>query len=637
MRRTLVLALVAIGIVSASAAGLPGKDGKLVVVRGVGWSPWHSTEHWGLSRETRDLDRRLLREAHINTLRHWGAGKPESVTGRLADGFYSIPTIHCREGAPAQFPDGSPKGLAFSDPETREKFAKRVEEHAAKFRDCEGPLCFLLGNEYSAVGHYAAIKNYQYTGFEPETQARFRVWLAERFGDIAQFNAACGTEFESFDAVEALKNNRTRYEWWLFLNRTFEQFMREAHEALKRGAPDKLTSYAKLMGTHWDPYTEDARLSFLDIGGDNLYWHWVKDWTRYNGFINDLIAAAQGRPVLLTEGGFQSLVQGEQRAGRLTKQMLWNSFLHPQVAGFCVYAYSDEWYVDGKPEEQKPSESWGIVTADRKRKPTYESVAEVYGIIEELNDFFAHCEAPPVVAVSNQALGYHAERKRIGLHDAIARIFYSDGVSFTSVTPEDVYNLDPSRTPRLIFCDGLLNCEPDGSRSALEPLLDYVREGGRMLYLCPEPWRMLYGEASVPEALRFDTNSGNLTSVSYGKGTVWFLPRNEFDGPELRALVTRFLDDTGAPRPVCVTRVRPGGSRSDSFCRRLRSGQREILLVVNSGDKKLDVVELQAVGVRRAQLLYADGARLAATSVGEGALTIRLRDIDTYALVELFR
>ncbi len=115
MRRTLVLALVAIGIVSASAAGLPGKDGKPVVVRGVGWSPWHSTEHWGLSRETRDLDRRLLREAHINTLRHWGAGKPESVTGRLADGFYSIPTIHCREGAPAQFPDGSPKGLAFSD------------------------------------------------------------------------------------------------------------------------------------------------------------------------------------------------------------------------------------------------------------------------------------------------------------------------------------------------------------------------------------------------------------------------------------------------------------------------------------------------------------------------------------------
>lgn len=635
MSRLLAVLVAVVTCTPAPAAGLPGRDGRLVVVRGVGFSPWHSTEHWGLSESTRALDRELLRGAHINTLRHWGPGTVEDVAAKLADGFYCIPTIHCNEGLKAQFADGVEKGPAFSDPATRDQFAARVREHAAKFRGHDGPLCFLLGNEYSAVGCHKTIDDYQYTGFEAPTQARFRRWLTDRFDSLEHVNRSCGTQFRTYKDVRPLANRRFRYEWWLFLNRTFERFMRSANDALKAGAPDKQTSYAKLMGTHWDPYTEDALLPFLDIGGGNLYWNWVKDWARYNSFINDLIAAAGGKPVLLTEGGFQSRVLGEEAAGRLTKQMLWNAFLHPQVAGFCVYAYSDEWYVDGNPDEQTDRESWGIVTADRRPKPTYHAVAEVYAIIERLNKFFASCEATPVVGVSNQALGQLVEGKSTALHDDIGRVLYSEGVAFKSVLPVDVYALDPATTPRLIWCDELLDCEPDGSHSGVEPLVAYVRAGGQVLYLCPEPWRVPYGRAQVPRSLRFGLDGRRVARVGYGRGSIRFLPRNQFEPDELRQLIVGFLQQTGAPRPVVVRKVRPGDQRQHCFCRLLRNGQDQILLIVNAADEPLDVVELQVSGAATARLSHGDGARIAHMARQGTRLKLRLRDIDTYALVRV--
>lgn len=614
------------------AAGLRSDGGKLVVVRGIGWSPWHQTEHWGLSPATHALDRQLLHGAHINTLRSWGEVSPEEVRQRLADGLYSIPTFHCREGLRAEFADGSPHGLAVSDPATREGFARQVEEQARKTAGVAGCLAVLLGNEYSGVGVNPTTKGYEYTGFEAPTQARFRTWLRERFGDLATLNRHCGTNLASFDEVKPLATRRLRYEFWLFQNRAFEAFMLAGHTAAKRGAPDRPTSYAKLLGTHWDPFTEDARLSFLDVGGDNWYWTWTHDWARTNAFLNDLIAAARGKPVLITEGGFPSRVVGEQRAARLTKQMLWNAFLHPEVAGFCVYAYCDEWYVDGNPDEQTAAESWGIVTADRRPKPSYHAVAEVYAAIEQLNDFFATCQAPPAVAVSNQALGALVEDASARLHEEIGRVLYANGVAFHSIMPADVHTLDPHTTPRLIFCDSLFDCEPDGSHNALAAFLRYVRAGGQVLYLCPRPWRLVYGEATVPLQLRFAGDAP--VAVRYGRGLIRYLPRDEFTLAELEALVTGFLRDTRAPEVLRVTGVTPPSRRQDAFCRLLTSGRRRIVLLVNAGDGPLRTVRLTVPGATGARLLFADGASLRTVPEPAG-IGLRLGNLETYALVEV--
>ncbi len=630
--RVLALLPLLLFVAVCHAASLRGEGGKPVVVRGIGWSPWHQTEHWGLSPATNALDRQLLHGAHINTLRSWGEVSPEAVRERLADGLYTIPTFHCREGLKAEFADGSPHGLAPSDPATREGFARQVEQQAGKMAGLEGCLAVLLGNEYSAVGVNPNTKDYQYTGFEAPTQARFRAWLQERFGDIAALNRHCGTNLASFDEVKPLATRRLRYEFWLFQNRAFEAFMRAGHEAAKRAAPDRPTSYAKLLGTHWDPFTEDARLSFLDIGGDNWYWNWTNDWARTNAFLNDLIAAAQGKPVLLTEGGFLSRAVGEARAARLTKQMLWNAFLHPEVAGFCVYAYCDEWYVDGNPDEQTDAESWGIVTADRRPKPSYYAVAEVYAIIEQLNDFFATCQAPPVVAVSNQALGALVEDASTRLHEEIGRVLYASGVSFHSAMPADVHDLDPRTTPRLIFCDSLFDCEPDGSRSALEAFLRYVWKGGQVLYLCPRPWRLVYGEATLPQELRFAPEAP--ATVRYGRGMIRYLPRDEFTPEELETLIAGFLRDTRAPELLRVTGVTPPSRRHDAFCRLLTSGQRRIVLLVNAGDALLRSVRLTVPGATGARLLYADGASLR-TVPEPGGIGLRVSELETYALVEV--
>lgn len=630
--RASALLLSVLFVAACQAAGLQGNGDKLVVVRGIGWSPWHQTEHWGLSSATNALDRQLLHGAHINTLRSWGEVTPEAVRKRLADGLYTIPTFHCREGLKAEFAGGSPHGFAPSDPATRAGFARQVEAQAAKMAGLEGCLAVLLGNEYSGVGVNPTTKSYEYTGFEAPTQARFRAWLQERFADIAALNRHCGTHLFSFDEAKPLVSRRLRYEFWLFQNQAFEAFMRAGHEAAKRVAPDRPTSYAKLLGTHWDPFTEDARLGFLDIGGDNWYWTWTKDWARTNAFLNDLIAAAEGKPVLLTEGGFPSRVVGEERAARLTKQMLWNAFLHPEVAGFCVYAYCDEWYVDGSPDEQTDGESWGIVTADRSPKPSYHAVAEVYQVLEELNDFVATCQAPPVVAVSNQALGALVEDASTRLHEEIGRVLYANGVSFRSVMSADVHGLDPRKTPRLIFCDSLFDCEPDGAHSALQAFLDYVRAGGQVLYLCPRPWRLVYGEAALPPVLRFARDAPAV--VRYGRGKIRYLPRDDLSLVELETLVMGFLRETRAPEVLRVTGVNPPSRRHDAFCRLLTSGPRRIVLLVNAGDTSLRTVRLAVRGAKGARVLYADGASLRTTPQRDG-IGLRLSDLETYVLVEV--
>ena len=637
MRKLMLLIMVCLLPCAGFCAALIGPDGEPVVVRGIGWSPWHYPEGWGLSEATRNLDRQILHEAHINTLRHWGPDSPESVKERMGYGFYTIPTLHCHEGLAAEFETGTKSGISHTDTATRDAFVKRVREDVAQFDNSEGVLCFLLGNEYSGVGQDSARNHdYFYKGFEISNLEHFRNWLKERFGTLERMNQFCNTSYTDFSQAQPLATRRMRYEFWLHQNRTFEDFMQIAHEAAMQGNPECKTAYAKLMGTHWDPYTEDVRLSFLSYGSGNEYWDWTHDWATFNNYLNDLIAAAPGKSVILTESGFQSRVRGPEKAARLTKQLIWNTFMHPQMAGVCIYAYSDEWYVDGNDKEQSDWESWGVVTADRQKKPQYFAMAQCYKDIEAIQDDIAIWQDAPQVTVSNQALDNLVADASTAMHHDIARLFYSNGIAFRSAMPFDLLHLDPVKQPRLILCDQLLNNEPDGSADAVAAIVKYIRDGGQVLYLSPKPWQVVYGQAQVPVELQLAGTEPGI--VKYGKGMVQFVSDTQIPVDKLKEYVWDFLQMTGAQFPLRPVEVVPAGRGNELFCRILSvDAEKSYIVVVNAGDTRLPAAELDLTGYKTAKLRFGDGASLMTQPAADNSMRLSLRDIDTYAVIELNR
>lgn len=626
--------LAAVGSARCHAGAISTQSGRKVFLRGIGWSPWHATEGWHHSQATRQLDLRLLREAHINCLRTWGPATRRGVEQRYEQGFYWVPTVGRKGLKPSRFADGTKKGVSFLLPENVQRFRELARAAAEQVAGLEGCPVLLLGNEYSWVGRNKS-GNWAYLGFDDLTQREYRQWLQRRFGSVDVLNASCGTQLQSFENVRPPGKGRLRYQWWLFLREAFEAYMRAGYEAAKKAAPSLNISYAKLMGTHWDPCTEDARLQFLDVQGDNLYWHWKKDWAWYDAYLNDLIANAPDRPALITESGFPTIPLGPDRAARLMKQMLANLLMHAQVGGVCVYAYSDEWYVDGDPTTQAPTESWGIVTAHRRIKPSYGAVQEVYGLIQRrLEPYLLSAHAQPVVWVSGQdldgILGGHDTSRRV----EVIRALYNLGVEFATLNSEDLCRVDELFPSRLILCDDVLRNEParavsgNGGADAGAALERYLRAGGQVLYVAERPFEALYGRLRISAELASLASSGRPapTKVSLGQGSITLVRRAALTPRQARELVRTFVRESTKSRPVAVSRVRPAEAVDGIFWRIWQGEAERVVWLVNNSNGPVDL----SLRIRRGKLAVVgtDSA-----TVEKGAHEMVLHSLNTYAVL----
>ena len=157
----------------------------------------------------------------------------------------------------------------------------------------------------------------------------------------------------------------------LFRSETFGAFLRGGHEAIRSADPRTPVTYALLCGNRWDAATEDADLPFLELQGDNLYYHWDKSWLGYSVRLARRIGP--GRPAFVTETGINTLhTPDPAEADRLMRQMLWVLFLHTDVKGVFPFVYCDEWWHGADPKAADTAEDhWGVLTADRKPKSTY--------------------------------------------------------------------------------------------------------------------------------------------------------------------------------------------------------------------------------------------------------------------------
>ncbi len=586
--------LLLLGFARACLAADPG------FLRGMGWSPWHATYGWNRPAEVVARDDAILRDLHVNALRSWGPVSRKGADTYFSRGFYLVPQVGRGKPPRMVLKDGKPGHPAFVTPEALADIREHAAELARELKGHPGIAAYNLGNEYSWVGQNKN-KQFQSQGFDAATLDAFRATLRKRFGTIARWREQTGARDASFAEIipgTGTGKSLAYWEWWRFQREAFGRFLAAGHAAAREVDPQTPVTYALLCGGRWDAATEDAALGFLELQGDNLYYHWGKDWGTYALRLARRIGP--GRPILVTESGINTWTFKEPDvAARLMRQMLWLLALHPEVQGVFPFVYCDEWWHGPDPKAlDVAGDAWGIVTADRQPKATYAPLRETYAQFDRLHEFMSSRRSPVELLVSDQVM----DRWR-GVHgpsvSAVSRLLYRRGVSFRLISllrPED---LAATACRRLLLLDSTLPDEPDGTSPAREALAEFCAAGGKIMYLSDMPWQGLY----LPPG----RSHGIEAEVRPTPADVW-----QILGPFL------------GPRSISL---RSGGT--EIFWRKLTGAGRALLLLVVPGSKPVEGI-VEVTGIPAARLVSADGAELEIRDGIRG-----LRNLNTYALIEI--
>lgn len=591
MLRTVVLfALIA-------AFSLPANE--LPFLRGMGWSPWHATYGWSRPPEVVAQDYATLADLHVNALRNWGPSKREGVERQWQEhGLYLVTQIGGVKAPRMAFADGKTGHVAYVDPESLRAIAERGTALAEALKGVPGLAAYNLGNEYSWVGTNQS-GSYQYQGFDEPTLAAFRRNLEQRFGDIATWQRLTGRDDASFAAIvppTGQNDSLLFWEWWRFQREAFGAYLKAGHDAIRAVDPSTPVTYALLCGSRWDAATEDADLPFLELQGDNLYYHWDKNWLGYCIRLSRRIGPS--RPILLTETGINTnRFPDPVVADRLMRQMLWTLLLHSEVRGIFPFVYCDEWWHGKDPKAPDTSEDyWGIVTADRKPKSTYQAVKETYGEWERLDTIVSHRESNVDVLVSDHAIdrwhGVSGPEVKDVCHE-----LYTHGISFRLVSALRPSDLAATECRRLLLLDSCLPDNPDGSSPFRTALRTFEKRGGQILYLNSKPFQSLYGQPGA---------NGIAATV-----------RNPEQPADIWPTIAGFV-----PQPeLAVT------AEGEVFWREFKAGKRRFVLLVATGDEPATNVRITTpVGL---QLVSTDALQTASTLTGWD-----LAKLPTYALFE---
>jgi len=188
--------------------------------------------------------------------------------------------------------------------------------------------------------------------------------------------------------------------------RAVSRFLAELNDIGKQADPEGLFTYSNY------PTTEYLDLSFLDFICFNVYLHREEDFRRY---MTHLMAAADDRPLILSETGMDTIREGEQHQADLLSWQARAAF-EVGLSGFIVFAFTDEWHTGGA---EITDWAFGLVTKDRKPKLAFNTVAEVF-----------RGELPPPLAAPPKAsvvvAAYNAEPTIGGCIDSLKKLRYPD-------------------------------------------------------------------------------------------------------------------------------------------------------------------------------------------------------------------
>ena len=133
-----------------------------------------------------------------------------------------------------------------------------------------------------------------------------------------------------------------------------ERFLRDVYYEAKQAAPDALLTYVNY------PPTDYLDLPFFDVCAFNVYLHRGDDLREY---LAHLQVVAGNRPLLLAEGGADSLREGEEGQAALTAAQIRIAF-EEGACGAVAFSWTDDWWRGGHAVDD-----WRFGLTDERRRP----------------------------------------------------------------------------------------------------------------------------------------------------------------------------------------------------------------------------------------------------------------------------
>jgi len=185
-----------------------------------------------------------------------------------------------------------------------------------------------------------------------------------------------------------------------------ERFLGELADEVRQADPDALVTYANY------PMTEYLELGGQDFVSFNVYLHREPELRRYVARLQNLAA---GRPLLLAEFGVDAWRESEAEQARIVSRTATAAF-ETGCVGAVVFSFTDEWFTGGHDIEDW---SFGLVTRDRKPKPSFAALQAVYRQDHP-------CPPDPTPMVSVVVCAYDAERTIRECLESLTRLRYPD-------------------------------------------------------------------------------------------------------------------------------------------------------------------------------------------------------------------
>lgn len=147
--------------------------------------------------------------------------------------------------------------------------------------------------------------------------------------------------------------------------RKIEKFIHRLYKIAKQEDPEALVTYVNY------PTTEYLQLQFLDLCSFNVYLEKEEVLKSYLARLQNL---AGGKPLLMTEIGFDSRRKGEQEQAEQLQWQIRTAFAEG-CAGTFIFAWTDEWHRGGFAIEDW---DFGLCSRERKPKPALQAVTKAY-------------------------------------------------------------------------------------------------------------------------------------------------------------------------------------------------------------------------------------------------------------------
>jgi hypothetical protein len=149
---------------------------------------------------------------------------------------------------------------------------------------------------------------------------------------------------------------------------------------------------------NWPP-ARQLDLRFLDFASFNVYPLWPPEVVAigYQRYLETVLRPiADGRPLLISEFGVNTIEAGEDGQARLLRES-WDALTRAKAAGGFVFEFADEWWKnynnpsrtgdwwtrvpapdDELRHDEDPEEYYGIMQADRTPRPAFSAVTAMF-------------------------------------------------------------------------------------------------------------------------------------------------------------------------------------------------------------------------------------------------------------------